>query len=84
MKVGIMIPLFKKGDRNYKDNCRGVCLLAMCSRVLERVIAKRLVRCAEHLGLLDERLDYKFYFYKRSNHEESFSTVKINHNNLVK
>ena len=30
------------------------------------------------------RLGYKFYFYKRSNHEESFSAVKINHKNLDK
>ena len=30
------------------------------------------------------RLGYKFYFYKRSNHEESFRAVKINHKNLVK
>ena len=29
-------------------------------------------------------LGYKFYFYKRSNHEESFRVVKINHKNLVK
>ena len=30
------------------------------------------------------RLDNKFYFYKCSNHEESFHAVKINHKNLVK
>ena len=29
------------------------------------------------------RLGYKFYLYKRSNHEESFCAVKINHKNLV-
>ena len=28
-------------------------------------------------------LGYKFYLYKRSNHEESFCAVKINHKNLV-
>ena len=30
------------------------------------------------------RLGYKFLFYKRFNHEESFRTVQINRKNLVK
>ena len=54
VKVGIVVPLFKRGDRNDRNNYRGVCLLAMCSRVLGRVIAKRLAWWIEHLGLLDE------------------------------
>ena len=40
-KSGIIVPLFKKGDRKCVNNYRGVCLLSMCSRVLARVIAKR-------------------------------------------
>ncbi|KAI8519281.1 hypothetical protein Bbelb_025380 [Branchiostoma belcheri] len=54
VKSGIMVPLFKKGDRKDVNNYRGVCLLSMCSRVLARVIAKRLSRWAEWLGLLDD------------------------------
>ena len=42
VKVEIMVPLFKKGDRTDRNKYRGVCLLAMCSRVLGRVLAKRL------------------------------------------
>ena len=53
-KVGIIVPLFKKGDRKSVNNYRDVCLLSMCSRVLARVIAKRLAWWAEWLGLLDE------------------------------
>ena len=53
-KVGIIVPLFKKGDRKDVNNYRGVCLLSMCSRVLARVIAKRLAVWAEWLGLLDD------------------------------
>ena len=41
-KRGIIVPLFKKGDRKCVNNYRGVCLLSMCSRILARVIAKRL------------------------------------------
>ncbi|KAI8486755.1 hypothetical protein Bbelb_355030 [Branchiostoma belcheri] len=54
VKSGIMVPLFKKGDRKDVNNYRGVCLLSMCSRVLARVIAKRLSWWAEWLGLLDD------------------------------
>ena len=53
-KSGIMIPLFKKGDRSEPGNYRGVCLLSMCSRILARVIAKRVSAWAEGLGLLDD------------------------------
>ena len=53
MKVGAMVPLHKKGARDQVNNFRGVCLLSMCSRVLGRVIAKRVRRWAEYLKLLD-------------------------------
>ena len=53
-KSGIIVPLFKKGDRKCVNNYRGVCLLSMCSRILARVIAKRLAWWAEWLGLLDD------------------------------
>ena len=49
LKVGQIVPLFKKGDRNTKDNYRGVCLLAM-----GRVLASRLRRWSEAMSLTDE------------------------------
>ena len=54
MKVGIMVPLHKKGDRGEVNNFRGVCLLAMGSRILARVAAKRLGVWAESMGILDD------------------------------
>ena len=54
LKGGVIVPLYKKGDREDPGNYRGVCLLAMGSRILARVIAKRLGRWAEDLALLDE------------------------------
>ena len=54
LKVGGMVPLFKKGDREEKNNYRGVVLLAMASRILARVLAKRLAWWAEKVGLVDE------------------------------
>ena len=54
LRKGVMIPLHKKGDRNDRNNYRGVCLLAMGSRILARILAKRLGKWAEALGLLDD------------------------------
>ena len=54
LKIGLIVPLFKKGDRNEAKNYRGVCLLAMGSRILARVLSKRMGWWAEHLELLDE------------------------------
>ena len=54
LKGGVIVPLYKKGDREDPGNYRGVCLLAMGSRILARVIAKRLGEWAEDLSLLDE------------------------------
>ena len=42
LKGGVMCDLYKKGDRREKGNCREVVLLAMGSRVLARVCAKRM------------------------------------------
>ena len=49
-----MVPLFKKGDWDDRGTYKGVVLLAMDSRILVRVLAKRLAWWAEHMGLLDE------------------------------
>ena len=54
LKGWVMCPLFKKGDRIVKGNYRGVVLLAMGSRVLARVCAKRMRWWAEHMNLMDE------------------------------
>ena len=53
-KIGQIVPLFKKGDKNDTNSKRGVCLLAMCSRILARMIAKRLRRRREKMNLLDK------------------------------
>ena len=54
MKSGNILPLFKKGDRRDKNNCRGICLLPFTSRVLAKIIAKRLRDWAEKVGVLNE------------------------------
>ena len=40
-KVGVIIPLHKKGDREHLNHFKGVCLFTVGSRILAKVIAKR-------------------------------------------
>ena len=54
LKIGLVIPLHKKGDRNNTNNYRGVVLLAMGSRILARVMANRLRIWSEKMNLLDD------------------------------
>ena len=54
LKTGLVIPLHKKGDINDPNNYRGVCLLAMGSRILARIMADRLRIWSEKLQLLDD------------------------------
>ena len=54
LRVGIVVPLFKKGDRNEPGNYRGVCLLSLGSRILARVLACRLQKWAESVKVLDD------------------------------
>jgi hypothetical protein len=54
LKIGLVIPLHKKGDRNDCNKYRGVVLLAMGSRILARVLADRIRIWAEAMELLDE------------------------------
>ena len=52
LKGRVMCHMFK--NRREKGNYRGVVLLAMGNRVLEKVYAKRMRWWAEHLNLMDE------------------------------
>ena len=54
LKMGLAIPLHKKGDRKNPHNYRGICLLPMLSRILARILATRLRKWAEEIGTLDE------------------------------
>ena len=54
LRLGVVVPLFKKGDRNNPGNYRGVCLLSMGSRIVARIVACRLREWAEEMGLMDD------------------------------
>ena len=54
LKIGLVIPLFKKGDINNPGNFRGICLLSIASRILARILANRLRIWVEKMNLLDD------------------------------
>ena len=54
LKVVQINPFQKKGDKQDPHNYRGVCLLAMGSRILAQIIAVRLTNWAEDLEPMDE------------------------------
>ena len=57
VKIGLVVPLFKKGQRDDINNYRGICLLSMASRILARILASRLRQWAEAVGVLGENQD---------------------------
>ena len=54
LKVGVIISLFKKGDKSDPNTYRGICVLHILSRVLGRTLATRIRVWAEEINLLDE------------------------------
>ena len=57
VKTGLVVPLFKKGQRDNINNYRGVCLQSMASRILARVMASSLRTWAEAVEVLYENQD---------------------------
>ena len=54
LRTGMVIPLFKKGERDDPNNYREVCLLSLGSRILARITAVRISLWAEDMQLLDD------------------------------
>jgi len=54
LKVGVVIPLFKKGDRSEPNNYRGIFLLPTLSSIHGRILATRIRVWAAEINLLDE------------------------------
>ena len=53
-RSGLVVPIFKKGDRKSLDNYRGVCLLSAISRILARIMATRIRKWTEEENIIDD------------------------------
>ena len=53
-KCGIIMVLHKKKDRTECGNYRGISLVAYAGKILLKVIARRLSKCCERVGILPE------------------------------
>ena len=54
LKRGLIVPQFKKGDRNNPTNYRGICLLSMGRRVIARIVSTRVGKWSEEMELVDD------------------------------
>lgn len=53
-KTGIVVSLYKKGDRNEARNYRSITLLPTAYKIYTEVLRKRLVKEVEEKGILPE------------------------------
>ena len=53
-REGLIVNLFKKGDREDLGNYRGITLLSVVGKVFRKVLNKRLVHCLDKEGALLE------------------------------
>ena len=72
MKIAKVIPLFKKGDKKLPSNYRPISLLSVFSKLLEKLVHKRVYNFLDRHQLL-----YKFQFGFRKNHSTSLALLEI-------
>jgi hypothetical protein len=63
MKIARVIPLFKSGDHRYFQNYRPVSVLPIFSKLLERVVFKRITNYIDKLLILS---DHQYGFWKKN------------------
>lgn len=52
LKIGKVIPVFKKGDHKCMSNYRPICILSFFSKVIEKLICNRLSKYLSKFNLL--------------------------------
>lgn len=69
-KIAKVVPVFKSGDKTNPDNYRPISLLSSFSKILEKVVARRLLIFLEKENVLS-----KFQFGFRKSHSTAHSMV---------
>ena len=73
LKIAKVSPIHKGGDKNDIDNYRPISVLTQFNRILERLIAKRLVSFFERFNIISKK---QFGFQKRHNTEHAILDLK--------
>jgi hypothetical protein len=70
-EIGVLIPIYKKGDRLDCNNYRGITLLSVVAKTYERILEKRLRREIE-----EQMTDSQSGFRKGHSIQEHIFTIK--------
>jgi len=74
LKLTKVIPIFKKGDKYLPSNYRPISLLSIFSKLLEKIIYKRLYSYLQGNNILD-RYQFGFRKHHRANHRFKFRAI---------
>ena len=72
LKTSIIVPVYKMGDNQEFSNYRPISLLPCFSKVLEKIMYKKLISYVNKIGILDE---HQFGF--RKNHSTNFALIDL-------
>ena len=72
LKTSIIVPVYKMGDNQEFSNYRPISLLPCFSKVLEKIMYKKLISYVNKIGILDE---HQFGF--RKNHSTNFVLIDL-------
>ena len=72
LKTASMTPTFKKGDKLDVNNYRPISLISNISKIIEKLIHKRLNSFLEHNNIF-----YSFQFGFRDNHSTTHALIKM-------
>ena len=85
MKIAKVVPIFKTGEKNVASNYRPISILGNLSKVLEKIIHKRLMNYLEKFSLL---ADNQYGFRKKKNSIQAatslYKTIEGNWESKVK
>ena len=72
LKTSTIVPVYKMGDNQEFSNYRSISLLPCFSKVLEKIMYKKLISYVHKIGILDE---HQFGF--RKNHSTNFALIDL-------
>ena len=71
-KIAKVIPIYKAGEKNSMDNYRPISLLSVFSKIMEKIVASRLLSFLDTNGILSK---WQFGFRSGQLHCSSYGTL---------